>query len=277
MAKRTDETYLKIMSYNIKKFRKKYSETVGHPVSQGECAQKIGVSQQMWATWESEKRLPSAVNQLRIAKLFAINVGELALDNARGDEAESKETKPDLVGLDTDALLAMKTELEGKIAEINKALAYERIGGKEALAESITPPTPGAFDRIPVIGLAACNVVGWYTPQPIALHAPTPPYENPQNLFAIVAVGQSLIPEGIREGYLLYCDPTLEPHPGELICVHANDGTVTVKKFLSRDEEFIRMQGWNDVKDGVQKVMNIGYANTYVKSVAVVVIVRRRA
>jgi hypothetical protein len=77
---------------------------------------------------------------------------------------------------------------------------------------------------------------------------------------------------------VLYCDPTLEPRQGEPVCVHAIDGTVTVKKFLSKDEEFIHMQGWNDRdKEGRQKVMNIDYANIYVKSVAVVILVRRRA
>ncbi len=267
MAKKPSSTLLRIISYNIRKLREKCSKAAGRIISQKKCAAQIGASQQMWATWESGTKMPSFEYQEAITKLFKVEMEDLW-----------KKKSVSLENMTVEEMVDKKTELQEQIAEIDKALADTTPMEGLSPAGTLGQQEPDTVYQIPLIGLAACNVVGWYEEKPLAFRAPAIPGANHQNLFAIVAEGTSMIPEGVREGYLLYCDPNLEPNPNDLVCVRAIDGTVTVKKFISRDDEYIHMQGWNDPqKDGRQKVMNIAYSNVYIKSVAVVIIVRRRA
>ena len=132
---------------------------------------------------------------------------------------------------------------------------------------------------IPVIGLVSCNVTGWYNPRPLAVRAQLPmEYDSPKNLFAVIAVGCSMEPDGIKEGYLLFCDGTVSPEGGDAVYVKTRDGTATVKRFIKRDAEWIYLQGWLDPDErGIQKPFTNKYALEFVESVSCVVMIRRRA
>lgn len=132
---------------------------------------------------------------------------------------------------------------------------------------------------VPVIGLASCDVAGWYSPTSIAIRAPLPVnYPNPDDLFAVIAVGSSMIPDGIREGYLLFCDSKVVPQPGDTIYVKMNDGRATIKRFLKNDDKYLFLQGWLDPEDnGYQKPFVDKRAISTIDFIASVVIVQRKA
>ena len=132
---------------------------------------------------------------------------------------------------------------------------------------------------IPVVGLAACDVQGWYSPQPLALRAPLPvEYEHPENLFAVIAVGQSMIPDGIREGFLLFCDESATPVAGDAVYVKTTDGKATIKRFVKMDVDWLTLQGWLDQdKNGVQKIFTSKFARNTIQLIACVMMVKRKA
>ena len=66
---------------------------------------------------------------------------------------------------------------------------------------------------VPLIGLAACGYDYWQ--KAIELPVTTtaaPPGTLPPDMFAVIATGDSLVPEGIREGMIAFCDPGAAPN-----------------------------------------------------------------
>ena len=131
---------------------------------------------------------------------------------------------------------------------------------------------------VPVIGLAACGLAGWYNPGPLAIRMPLPLGQQTENLFAVFAVGTSMQPEGIRQGYVLFCDPTLLPEPGDAVYIEKTDGTASVKQFKGRDDVWVHLQGWLEPDmHGVQKHYTERVAQDTVSALACVVFVKRKA
>lgn len=134
------------------------------------------------------------------------------------------------------------------------------------------------WQEVPVIGLANCGDKDWYTPGKMALRIPLPvnhPY-NP-DLFAVLAVGTSMQPEGIRQGFVLFCDPAASIDPGDAVYIEKRDGTASVKKFLKRDEHTLHVQGWAEPKaDGSQQAYFEEIPAGQVSRIVCVVIVKRK-
>lgn len=132
-------------------------------------------------------------------------------------------------------------------------------------------------DHVPVIGLASCGVSGWYNTNPIAMSA-SPLSAPSTGAFAVIAVGSSMNPEGIRQGYLLFCNPTASPNAGDVVFVARNDGTASVKLFLDKDDGWVYLQGWLDPdENGFQKPFGEKVALGFIKDLTVVTTIRRRA
>lgn len=141
----------------------------------------------------------------------------------------------------------------------------------------VTPmPLPPANPvGIPVIGLAECGVSGWYTARPIAIHATPPTHER---IFAVVAIGKSMTPDGIVEGYLAYCDPLVPPIEGDAVFIKTTDGKASIKKFLKWENEWLHVLGWLDPdKQGVQKPFATKMPRNFIESICCVVMIQRRA
>ena len=97
-------------------------------------------------------------------------------------------------------------------------------------------------------------------------------------LFAVIAVGESMRPEGIREGFVLYCDPGAPLNKEDVVYLETVDGRASIKKFLERDNERLVVQGWLDPEpDGAQKPFTIKLPTAHVKRLAPVVVVKRKA
>lgn len=205
-------------------------------------AADMGVAVQSWYKWERGEVVPEDENQLKIAACLGVTVDDIR----RG------------IGGSADAV--------------------DFLGGSGGNA--LGPATTAAKKTdIPVIGLVACNVSGWYSPRPLAVRAPLPvAYDDSENLFAVLAVGDSMNPDGIREGYLLYCDGMASPESGDAVYVRTRDGKATVKRFVKLDDSWLILQGWLDPdKSGAQKPFTNQYARDFVDFLACVVMVRRKA
>lgn len=222
-----DATLAAIIGKRIESIRKSHPERF----TQTQCAEKIGVKQQMWSKWESGLNVPNTVYQMKIADLFGVTL---------------------------DFLLG-RTSVPGN-------------------AQAVADGKPEAY-TVPILGLAACGVSGWFNPRQVAVLAPLPSgYGTADDLFAVIAIGQSMEPDGIRDGYLLYCKFAAEPQRNDAVFVKTKDGTATVKRFIGRDDEWLTLQGWLDPdKNGSQKPFTNKYANSYIESIACVVIVKRKA
>lgn len=130
-----------------------------------------------------------------------------------------------------------------------------------------------------VITLPRCDMMGWGSVSKVAVKVRVPPeVQGCEDAFAVIAVGTSMQPEGIREGYVLFCDPAREIVPGDAVFVKTRDGRVTVKRFLSENGEFIQLQGWKDPDlDGRQEPFYLDVLKEYVEVLAAVVTIQRKA
>lgn len=207
-----------------------------------DLAKDMNIAVQSWYKWERGEVVPEDMNQLRIAAILNVGMDDIRMGIG---------ALPDFVCTD------------------------------EEDDAGAPPPLPvrGEKAQVPVIGLASCNISGWYNPMPLAVRAPPPvDYDTPDSLFAVLAMGEGMEPDGIRAGYLLYCDSTKSPEPGDAVYVRTTDGNAAIKRFLKRDGGWLLLQGWLEPdKCGNQEPHISKYAEDYVAYLASVVVVRRKA
>ena len=131
---------------------------------------------------------------------------------------------------------------------------------------------------VPVIGLAECGLKGWFNKGSIALTVSVPFEHSTPDMFAVIAVGTSMQPEGIKQGFVVICDPDLPPMEDELIYIEKNDGSASIKKYKGQDEKWLVLQAWLPPDDdGTQKPYMEQVAIHTVNRIASAVIVKRRA
>lgn len=132
---------------------------------------------------------------------------------------------------------------------------------------------------VPVIGLASCGLSGWYNPGPMAFKLSFPvdhPYSP--DLFAVIAVGTSMRPEGIKQGFVLYCDPAAPLAPNDVVFVEKKDGSAAVKTFKKRDERWLYLEGWLPPnEEGAQKLYSEQLDVGIIKRVVCVVLMKLKA
>ncbi len=138
--------------------------------------------------------------------------------------------------------------------------------------------TPSAgYRNIPVMGLASCGMKGWFNTGPVALSFPLAAEHSGPAMFAVIAVGTSMQPEGIREGYVVLCDPNAEPLTGEPVYVEKKDGTASIKIYRGRNDKWLTLQGWLEpAEDGTQKPYTEQLAVEIIDRMAGVVLIKRR-
>ena len=132
---------------------------------------------------------------------------------------------------------------------------------------------------VPVLGLAACGLSSWYNPGPMAFRL-TFPVDHPYSpeLFAVIAIGTSMQPEGIKQGFVLFCDPTMALTQNDVVFVEKRDGTVSVKTYKKRDDKWLYLQGWLPPnEEGMQKPYSEQLDIDIIKKIACVVLVKRKA
>lgn len=142
---------------------------------------------------------------------------------------------------------------------------------------------PEPAQSMPVTGFAACGTQGWGGKMtfPLAVSAP---HSRP-GMLAVMATGESMIPEGIGHGHICFCDPGITPMPGECVYVETADHKAALKAFVGRGEAAghgtregeICLRGWMDKQGNApQKDFYLRIPAELVLVLAPVVYVQRR-
>ena len=149
----------------------------------------------------------------------------------------------------------------------------------ESSPSSLAVPQFFQRQEVPLIGLASCGLSGWYNPDVLAIQLPMPiDYPPTPGLFAVIALGTSMHPEGIRQGFVLFCVPTKSIKEEDVVFVESTDGTASIKLYKKRDDKWLHLQGWLPPdSEGNQKPYQEEVLNEAVKNVVCVVLVRRKA
>lgn len=129
----------------------------------------------------------------------------------------------------------------------------EKTAALSAGAHCMVVPVMPTAEPLRLTGLADCSAQGWYSRAYKSVNV-SPPHCG-ADWIAVLAVGDSMVPHGIREGYTLFCDPAQTPAAGEAVYAQRRDGSATIKVYKGRDSNgWIVLQGWLPQSDtGVQK------------------------
>ena len=137
-------------------------------------------------------------------------------------------------------------------------------------------PPPRNSGVIPVMGFAECGLSGWYNEVrykiSTSLEWPDP------DLFAVIASGHSMAPEGIHPGFICIVSPNTRIQKGDAILIRKKDGTSSIKIFVGEDRDWLTIQGWLDPEKpgGTQSPYSDKIKRDLVDGVAPVVMVKRR-
>lgn len=99
---------------------------------------------------------------------------------------------------------------------------------------------------VPVLGLADCGLKGWYQETPMEISATRPGDLLDPEAFAVIAIGASMRPAGIRQGFLCFCSPGIAADKGDSVYVERLDGTAAIKEYVKRDATWLSLGGWLD-------------------------------
>ena len=127
-----------------------------------------------------------------------------------------------------------------------------RLSGDQAslIGAVFTSPTGNArqsqprASSIPVVGLAECGLKDWYRREEMAVAASAPPDLADPDAFAVIAVGISMVPEGVLAGHLCICSPAATPAPGDLVYLEERNGNASLKIFDGADAEWIEFRSY---------------------------------
>lgn len=106
---------------------------------------------------------------------------------------------------------------------------------------------------VPVVGLAACGLEGWYQERRLSLTAEAPDGASPR-CFAVIATGESMIPENINPGDTVIVDGSKDAVYGQIALVELKDGSASIKRFLGYDGDWAALEGWLPPEDGHQRL-----------------------
>lgn len=113
------------------------------------------------------------------------------------------------------------------------------------LSDDAAPDTGmGQKKELPLLGLAACSVAGWYKPQIVQGMSVPMPADELADGFVVTATGDSLLPEGVKPGYMCYCAPHLTAKAGDIVYIKEVSGRASMKVFRGRDAQWLTLDGY---------------------------------
>ena len=135
------------------------------------------------------------------------------------------------------------------------------------------------WQSVPLVGLANCGDTGWFISEPLAVRVDLPiDYPYTADMFAVLAMGASMQPEGIRQGYVVFCNPSASIEVGDAVYIEKNDRISAIKKYLKTENGTVHLQGWHPPdKDGQQCPYFEEINSIDIKRMSCVVIVKRKA
>lgn len=211
--------------------------------------------------------------------------------NAHTFRGYLKESRQHLLEPYIEPILALHPEIsrhwlitgEGQMLVASDNLDDER---EQALLDEISALRMQVLDQNTglgpqaLTGFASCGAEGWGGTMTLAVPISPPQYKP--GMKAVMAYGESMLPEGIGHGMVVWCDPGATPIAGECVYVEKRDGQAALKKYLGRGRVSgggaVLLQGWRD-KTGnnePQKTFEITLADEDVATIAPVVYIQRR-
>lgn len=108
--------------------------------------------------------------------------------------------------------------------------------------DNMAPPAPR--HEIPVYGFAECGLQGWYNE--IRYRVATSLEWPDPDMFAVIAAGHSMAPEGIHPGFICMASPVTRPQKGDAVLIRKRDKTSTIKVYMREDKDWLTVNGWLD-------------------------------
>ena len=129
-----------------------------------------------------------------------------------------------------------------------------------------------------VVGLAECGMAGWFDQTgPMALRVQRPTDVNDPNAFAVIAAGTSLLPEGVKPGFVCICSPEIQPESGDLVYIRDKAGKAALKIFRTMQGEWLQIEGYLPPDTvGRQQIYTEKKAMNQVEMLATVLYIKRR-
>jgi phage repressor protein C with HTH and peptisase S24 domain len=258
--------------------------TIPDDAPRADWAAQYPVIMKAWKKFAADNQLP--MSELQFAKEAGITHGKhQAWKKGQRPSSDDLEKLASVFGLHPDWLLLgmgdPRTGMDGKKTAPQKLELPQAAQHLTAYQQELPPVPPlqaamGA-GRLPVTGLAPCGVQGWETGRRMAVDVDRLAGLGPR-AFAALPVGDSMLPEGIREGMVCYCDPDRAPDHGDAVYVEA-DGKATIKLWLGDSPDrkgMVRLQGWLPKRNGAG-VFHLDVDRKSVTVIAPVVYVKRRA
>jgi phage repressor protein C with HTH and peptisase S24 domain len=131
-----------------------------------------------------------------------------------------------------------------------------------------------AAPPLPVTGLAECGMRGWFSEYRLAVVTARPRDLEDPEAFAVVAVGESMVPRGIRPGFLCLCSPAAALARDTVVYVEKVDGSASLKEWLGEEAGFVILRGWLPPEDGRQESYEDRIARSTVARIAPVVYIK---
>lgn len=160
---------------------------------------------------------------------------------------------------------------------------YGQKSSKDVDAGRSTPadaPVPRMDAPIPLVGFASCGIQGWGGTMTFDIPV-TPPHARP-DMIAVMASGESMLPEGIGNGHICFCDPHAMPMAGECVYVETLNKRGSLKKYIGdgvrKDgKRTVKLHGWMKKEIGKEsKSFEVEIERDFIKTLAPVIYIQRR-
>ena len=103
------------------------------------------------------------------------------------------------------------------------------------------------------VGFAKCGIDGWADATHVATPLPAPEGLNDPDAFYVTAKGQSMLPEGIRDGWLCLVSPATEYHEGDRVWLMDRLGKQSLKRLVRQTDKSLILRGWQPLLDRKQE------------------------
>ncbi|MBI1364201.1 MAG: hypothetical protein GC134_09470 [Proteobacteria bacterium] len=139
-------------------------------------------------------------------------------------------------------------------------------------------PTADSAPTLPLVGLAKCGLRDWFAPATAnALRTACPTDMTDPDGFAVMAVGTSMQPAGILEGFLCLCAPNTPAVVDDVVYVEDATGVASLKLLKKEDADYVWLQGWLPPDDlDRQKPYIEQRRKTIIRRMAPVIYVKRK-
>lgn len=154
------------------------------------------------------------------------------------------------------------------------------ITGDEPMVGELSSEAPGSFSwpipSIPITGLAECGLKGWFQQEHLSVTATRPGDLTDPDAFAVIAIGQSMVPAGILQGMICFCSPRTPAAAGDAVYIEKTDETAAIKVFRKIDDSWLTFEGWLDPINGHRDIYTERLAVSVLRKLAPVIYVKRK-